>query len=198
MPVAVPLPLAHRLLNHGPTTLVATADGDRTNVMAAAWVMPLDFDPPKLAAVVAADTFTRELLTRSGECVVSLPTTEQVDLCYALGTTGGRDLDKVAAFELRFTPGAVVRAPRLDGCAAWLECRVVREPELAERYDLFVLEVVAAWADETLWNGKEWRFAPGGPRTIHHLKGGLFFATGEPLAAQRDPRGAPQSPPIGN
>jgi hypothetical protein len=63
---------------------------------------------------------------------------------------------------------------------------VIREPELAERYDLFVLEVVAAWADERMWNGKEWHFSAAGPRTIHHQKGGLFFATGEAIAARRD------------
>ena len=61
----IPVPLAHayRLLNHGATTLVSTAHGGRRNVMAAAWVMPLDFEPPKFAAVVAADTLTRELPT---------------------------------------------------------------------------------------------------------------------------------------
>jgi len=45
----------YRLLNHGPTTLVTTCrpDGSDANVMAAAWAMPLDFDPPKVAVVVA-------------------------------------------------------------------------------------------------------------------------------------------------
>ena len=57
----------HRLFNHGPVTLVSTAHGGRRNVMAAAWVMPLDFEPAKFAAVIAADTFTRELLLASRE-----------------------------------------------------------------------------------------------------------------------------------
>ena len=34
------------------TTLVTSAAGGRRNVMAAAWVMPIDFDPPKIAAVI--------------------------------------------------------------------------------------------------------------------------------------------------
>ena len=50
MRTPVELPKAHRLLNHGPTTLVAAEHSGRRNVMAAAWVMPLDFDPPKFAA----------------------------------------------------------------------------------------------------------------------------------------------------
>ncbi|MNF89274.1 D-alanine--D-alanine ligase A [compost metagenome] len=44
----VPLPKAYRLLNHGPTVLVSAAHGGQRNIMAAAWAMPLDFEPPKV------------------------------------------------------------------------------------------------------------------------------------------------------
>jgi flavin reductase (DIM6/NTAB) family NADH-FMN oxidoreductase RutF len=73
----------------------------------------------------------------------------------------------------------------VEGCAAWLECRVLPEPDLQERYDLFVLECIAAWADDALWQRGEWQFTASGPRTIHHCKGGVFYATGERLAAPR-------------
>jgi len=42
----VPLEKAYRLMNHGPTVLVSSRHGEAMNVMAAAWSMPLDFDPP--------------------------------------------------------------------------------------------------------------------------------------------------------
>ena len=48
----VALPHAYRLLNHGPTVLVSAAHAGRANVMAAAWAMPLDFDPPKVTVVI--------------------------------------------------------------------------------------------------------------------------------------------------
>ena len=35
----------------------------------------------------------------------------------------------------------------VEGCAAWLECRVRQEPTLRKAWDLFVADVVAAWAD---------------------------------------------------
>ena len=53
MRVAVPLRRAYKLINHGPTTLISSAWNGRRNVMAAAWVMALDYDPPKVAAVIA-------------------------------------------------------------------------------------------------------------------------------------------------
>ena len=185
MRVPVPLDHANRLLNHGPTTIVTTAHQARRNVMAAAWVMPLDFTPPKFLAVVAQDTFTRELLDASGECVLHAPTTAQLELTYAVGSHSGRDGDKFERLQIATEPATVVRAPLIAGCAAWLECRVIAEPGIQQRYDLFVLECVAAFADDALWQRGEFRFAPDGPRTIHHSKGGVFFATGERLAARR-------------
>ena len=64
-PSAIPLTHAYRLLNHGPTVLVSSTHGGRRNVMAAAWNMPLDFQPPKVAVVIDRNTFTRGLIDAS-------------------------------------------------------------------------------------------------------------------------------------
>lgn len=185
MRAAVPLPHSYRLLNHGPTVLVTAAAAGRNNVMAAAWAMPLDFDPPKVAVVIAQGTFTRELVDATGEFALCVPTTEQVDLTYAVGSNTGRDLDKFERWHIASEPAALVTAPLIGGCAAWLECRVLVDRDLAREHDLFLAEVVAAWADDALYRDGEWRFTAAGPRTIHHQKGGLFFATGDRIAARR-------------
>ena len=70
---AIPLRHAYRLLNHGPTVLVSSAHAGQRNVMAAAWNMPLDFDPPKVAVVIDKSTLTRELIEASGEFVLAVP-----------------------------------------------------------------------------------------------------------------------------
>mgnify|MGYP006157314425 CR=1 FL=1 len=36
----------------------------------------------------------------------------------------------------------------LAGCAAWLVCKLIPEPHNQQSYDLFIAEVVAAWAFE--------------------------------------------------
>ncbi len=184
MRVAVPLRRAYRLLNHGATTLVTSAHAGRRNVMAAAWVMPLDLEPPKLAAVVAADTYTRELVEASRELVVQLPTVAMIGLTYAVGSASGRDEDKFAKHGIGTSRGAVVAAPLVDGCAAWLECRVANEPEMGSKYDLLVCEVVAAWADDRSWVDDEWRFSRDEDRTVHHMSRGVFYATGTRLEAK--------------
>lgn len=185
MRVPVPLPQSYLLLNHGPTVLVTAAAEGRNNVMAAAWAMPIDFDPPKVAVVIADGTFTRELVDATLEFALCVPTTDQVDLTWAVGHQSGRESDKFERWRIGAEPAERIGAPLVAGCAAWLECRVLPDRDLAADHDLFLAEVVAAWADDELFRGGEWQFTPGGRRTIHHLNGGQFFATGEKLAARR-------------
>jgi len=180
MRVAVPLRRSWRLLNHGPTALISSAADGRANVMACAWVMAIDFEPPKLVAIVASDTFTRELINASGEFVVSLPTRAFAQTAYELGNVSGRDVDKFERFALATSAASIVAAPLVEsGCVAWLECRVRPHPDMAESYDLFVAEVLAAWADDEVFVDGEWVFPDDARRTIHHLARGTFLATGE-------------------
>lgn len=170
----------YRLLNHGPTVLVSSAHGARRNVMAAAWCMPLDFDPPKLLVVIDKSTFTRELVEASGEFVINVPTQAQRALTVAVGSDSGRAQDKFAALDITTFAGDAVAAPLIEGCVAWLECRVVPETHNQSRYDLFIGEVVAAHADSRVFSAGRWHFGPehDALRTIHHVAGGAFFVTG--------------------
>jgi len=184
MRVSVPLRRAYKLINHGPTTLITSASGGRRNVMTAAWVMAVDFDPAKIVAVIAADTFTRQLIEASGEFIVNVPTAKMIDAVYAAGQVSGEDVDKFATLTLATSAASIVGAPLIDGCAAWLECKVVPEPHMQESYDLFVGDVVAAWADDASFVDGLWRFPRDEDRTLHHLSSGTFVASGDIVKAK--------------
>lgn len=187
----VPLDRAYRLLNHGPTVLVsAAADGHR-NLMAAAWAMPLDFSPPKVAVVLDKSTYTRQLIEQSGHFALQVPVRAQIDLVNALGHVSGTDAqalqgrDKFDAFGLAPFDGPATGAPLIEGCAAWLECRLLPEPAIQTRYDLFLGEVVAAQADPRVFSQGRWHFDGHDElRTLHHVAGGHFLLPGEALDAQ--------------
>ena len=188
----VELPKAYRLMNHGPTVLVSAAHAGRRNIMAAAWAMPLDFDPPKVAVVLDKSTWTRELVEASGTFALNLPTVAQVDLTQALGLSSGREIvehearDKFAAFGLESFAATLIDAPLLEGCVGWLECRLLPEPEIQQRYDLFLGEVIAAQADARVFQNGRWNFGEqdASLRTIHHVAGGHFLVTGAAVDAQ--------------
>lgn len=189
--LGVDLAKAYRLLNHGPTVLVSAAHQGQRNIMAAAWAMPLDFAPPKVSVVLDKATWTRKLLEASGEFALQVPTVSQVDITQALGSSSGlalterQGIDKFAAYGLQTFAGSVVGAPLLEGCAAWLECRLLPEPVIQHSYDLFLGEVVAAHADGRVFSEGRWHFAGHDDlRTIHHVAGGHFIVDGEGVDAK--------------
>ncbi len=183
---AVELKHAYRLLNHGPTVLVGSAHHGRSNVMAAAWAMPLDFDTPKIAVVVDKATLTRELIDASGVLSINVPCVAQAELTRAVGGESGQDHpDKLQRCGVRFHSGALTGTPLVDGCTAQLECRVLpATADVAGPHDLILAEVLGAWADERVFSGGRWHFetAPAELRSLHHVAGGFFYATGEPVA----------------
>jgi flavin reductase (DIM6/NTAB) family NADH-FMN oxidoreductase RutF len=180
----VELSKAYRLMNHGPTVIVTSHHGGRSNIMSAAWSMPLDFDPPKVAVVIDKSTFTRGLIEASGEFVLNIPSRSQAGLTVDVGNQSGKDVDKFAAHAIATAPGTKVGAPLVEGCLGWLECRVIPEPHIQQSYDLFLAEVVAAWADPDVFDGAHWKMDEGGKRSIHYVAGGHFFETGEAFDAK--------------
>ncbi|AEG92240.1 flavin reductase family protein [Ramlibacter tataouinensis] len=182
----VKLAHASRLINHGPTVLVTSSHGGRGNVMAAAWSMPVEFTPPRIAVVIDKTTWTRELVTASGAFGICVPGAALVDLTHAVGSLSGRSVDKFERFGIRTRPGPVLGVPLLEaGCAAWLECRLIREPHAEDAYDTCFGEVVAAAADSRIFAGGHWTFREDNAdlQTIHHLGGGHFVRAGGTLRA---------------
>jgi flavin reductase (DIM6/NTAB) family NADH-FMN oxidoreductase RutF len=180
----VPLPKAARLVNHGPTVLVTTADGARRNVMAAAWIMAVDFDPPKLAVVIDAGTLTRQMITATGRFGVTVPPRALLDLTEAVGQVSGRDLDKFAAHGIETLddpPGAL---PRIRGGVAWLDCEVIPEPGVARAHDLLVARITRASADPRAFADGRWLDGPPELRTLHHSSGGTYFVAGAMVRAR--------------
>ena len=183
----IPLEKAYLLLNHGPTVLVtATADG-RTNIMAAAWTMAIDFDPPKIAIVIDSKSHTRHLIERSGEFVLSLPSAAQADLTLSVGGHSGKDVDKIKAFSIATSPASKVGTFLVDGCLGWLECKVIFEPRLKKEYDLILAEVVAASAESDVFGENGWTFSKPGVSTIHHLSDATFAVLTKTIRAKKLP-----------
>jgi flavin reductase (DIM6/NTAB) family NADH-FMN oxidoreductase RutF len=185
----VDLPRANRLVNHGPTVLVSARHGARRNVMAAAWSMPVEFEPPRIAVVLDKSTYTRELVLASGALALNLPCAAIVDVAYTVGSVSGRDdaIDKFDRYGIGCFDGPALGLPLVEGCVGWLECRVIREPHAEDAYDTFFCEVVAAQADVRVFAHGRWSFRDDNAalHTLHHLGAGLFALPARTLQATR-------------
>ncbi len=185
----VELEKAYRLLNHGPTVLVSASAGGISNVMAAAWACALDFSPPKVTVVLDKATRTRGLVEDSGCFVLQIPTVAQLKLTHALGTTSLHDDEqKLARSGVELFQLDGVAPPLVAGCAAWLLCRLLPEPHNQQTYDLFIGEVIGAWADTRVFSKGHWHFETADPqwRSLHYIAGGQFYAIGDAVNALSD------------
>lgn len=187
----VALEHASRLINFGPTVLVTSAHANRRNVMAAAWSMPVEFVPPKIAVVIDKRTFTRELVMAAGAFGICIPGTMLADASFAVGSISGRDEpDKFTRYGIPSRPGPRLGMPVIEtGCSAWLECRLIREPHAEDVYDTCYGEVISAAADARVFSEGRWTISDSDPslHTLHHLGAGRFAVAGGMIKA----RGAP-------
>jgi flavin reductase (DIM6/NTAB) family NADH-FMN oxidoreductase RutF len=179
---------ASRLVNHGPTVLVSSAHGGRRNVMAAAWSMPVEFTPPRIAVVIDKSTFTRALVSASGMLALNLPCRVQADMTFTVGSMSGREEgeDKFGRYGIGSFAGPVLGLPLVEGCVAWLECRVIDEAHAQAAYDTFFVEVVSASADDAVFASGRWSFRDDNRdlHTLHHLGGGVFAVPSDVVAAK--------------
>ena len=111
----IPVELHHasRLLNHGPTVLITSFDeqSQRRNIMAAAWSMPVEFEPPRVAIVVDKSTWTRELIERNGKFGIVIPGVAATNWTWAVGSVSGRDEDKFNCYGIPVVKGPVLGLP---------------------------------------------------------------------------------------
>ncbi|MEQ1751454.1 MAG: flavin reductase family protein [Prosthecobacter sp.] len=167
---SLPLSKVYRLIEPGPVVLLSTASGKHTNIMTMSWHMMIDFEPPLIACVVSDRGFTFDILKETKECVINIPTVDLAKQVVACGNVSGRKVDKFANFGLTPSMAAKVRAPLIAECFANLECRVIDTGQ-AKKYNIFILEVVAAWIDRSRKH----------PQTIHHQGYGKFVVDGETI-----------------
>lgn len=178
----VPLNLASRLLNHGPTVMVSATHENVSNVMTAAWACNLDFDPPKLTVVLGNTSKTRELLLKSTNFVVQIPTVAQIDCVFKAGHTSlANDPQKLKNCGITLMDMPDMKGPFVKGCAAWMACKLIPEEKNQSVYDLFMGEIIGAWAQSEVFQNGHWNFEKADPkwRSIHYVADGHYYATGE-------------------
>lgn len=183
----VALDKAYRLINHGPTILVSAHHDGVDNVMAASWACALDFSPPKLTVVLDKMTKTRELVDGSGFFVIQVPTVAQLQLTYDLGTHSlFSEPDKLEKSGVELFRMDGYKLPFVSDCSAWLVCKLISEPHNQVAHDLYIGEVIEAWADNRVFQEGHWNFEHADPamRSLHYIAGGHFYAIGDPHSAQ--------------
>jgi flavin reductase (DIM6/NTAB) family NADH-FMN oxidoreductase RutF len=166
-----PVADVRRFLEPGPIVLVSSAWNGERDVMTLGWHMVLAFEPSLVACYVWDENRSFELLRRSGECVINLPTVDMLDTVVDIGNCSGRDVDKFDAFGLTVGKASRVGAPLIRDCHANFECRL-HDGRQIRRLGIFVWEVVKAHVATS----------PKLPRTVHYRGDGAFMVSGREVS----------------
>jgi flavin reductase (DIM6/NTAB) family NADH-FMN oxidoreductase RutF len=163
-----PVDKIRRFLEPGPIVLVTSRYRDEINIMTMGWHVVMETDPSLIGCYIWTRNHSFDLLRRSKQCVINIPTADLAKTVVDIGNSSGRDIDKFATFALTPEPATIVDAPLIAECFANLECKLV-DASLIRKYSFFVWEVVAAHAPRT----------PTYPRTIHYTGDGVFMVSGK-------------------
>jgi flavin reductase (DIM6/NTAB) family NADH-FMN oxidoreductase RutF len=156
--VDFPVGEVRRYLEPGPIVLVTSSWKGRRNIMTMGWHLVMEFSPSLVGCVISSANHSFEMIRRSRECVINLPTTALTEQVVGIGNCSGAEVDK---FE----------APSIAECHASFECRL-HDDALVRRYNFFVFEVVAAQA----------ALSPRHPQTLHYTGDGEFVVAGKVIS----------------
>lgn len=169
-----PVANIRQILEPGPVVLVSSAWKGRTNIMTMGWHAVMEFSPSLVGCVIAEGNVSFEMIRKSRECVLNVPTADLIDKVVGIGNSDGDQIDKFERFRLTPTRGTKVAAPLIRECFANLECRIA-DARLVKKYNFFIFEVVKAHRAT----------APRYPQTLHYRGAGIFLKSGRAVNKSR-------------
>ncbi|WP_413585124.1 flavin reductase family protein [Bdellovibrio sp. HCB274] len=169
-----PVEKIRRFLEPGPIVMVSSSWKGDTDIMTMGWHTVLEFSPSLVGCMITAANHSFELIRKSKNCVINIPTVELLDVAVGVGNCSGRDVDKFELFGLTPVAAQKVSAPMIKECYANLECKLV-DSKMLNAYNFFVFEVVKAHAPKT----------PKYPKTFHYTGDGVFMLSGSHVSKRR-------------
>lgn len=140
----------------------------KSNIIAVSFCMPVSKEPPLIACAIVRGAYSCTLIESTKEFIVNVPPKELKSKIYYCGFHSGYQVDKFKETGLTPQPARKVKAPIIDECVAYMECKVKQVIETGDK-KLFIGEVIEAYADENIVKGeRKIEYAKGDfPRKIY-------------------------------
>jgi flavin reductase (DIM6/NTAB) family NADH-FMN oxidoreductase RutF len=125
----------------------------KSNIIAVSFCMPVSKDPPLIACAIGRKAYSSKIIESNQEFIINVPPKELEPKIYYCGFHSGYQVDKFKETGLTAKPARKVRAPVIDECVAYMECKVRQQIGTGDK-NLFIGEVIEAYADEALVKGE--------------------------------------------
>ena len=106
-----PVAEIRKFLEPGPIVLISSRWGGKTNIMTMGLHTVMEFSPSLVGCVISHASHTFEMINKSKECVINIPTADLAKEVVAIGNCSGDRVDKFAKFKLTPVAGSSVSAP---------------------------------------------------------------------------------------
>ena len=141
------------LLAPTPPVMVSCGTMDNANIITVAWCGITNTVPPKAYISVRPSRHSWGIIKEKGEFVLNLTPSTLVKAADYCGTYTGKKVDKFNKCNLTKLEGEVVAAPLIAEVPLSLCCRVTNVLPQGS-HDMFLADVVAVYADDTLLDDK--------------------------------------------
>jgi len=136
-------------LKPSPSAVVSCRDKDgKNNALVVGYASNVSFAPPMVMVGIVPTRYSYHIVKETGVFVVNIPAKSFAKEFKIIGTHSGRDMDKFAELNLKFTDGDKVNAPVLSDCPVNIECRVVSTFNPGGSHELFIGKVEALHCSE--------------------------------------------------
>lgn len=135
------------LLSPVPPALVVCGTNESPNVFTVAWTGIINSQPPKTYISVRPERYSYELIEKTGEFTINLPTRNLVRAVDFCGVRSGREMNKFEKCGITPIPASQVGAPIIEEAPISLECRVFDRVRYGT-HDMFLADIVAVDADD--------------------------------------------------
>jgi len=152
--------------------IVAQENPDsRPNVMTIAWSSYVSMNPPIFSICVAPNRYTLQLIEKSKQFTVNVPTMEIIKEVLYFGRVSGRDVDKFKNVDLTLSKGRKIHTPIINECIGFLECKLINNIKMGDHQVIFG-EILDNYAKtESLYN--DW-YDLSKYQLIYHCGGNKF------------------------
>ncbi|MEM4633694.1 MAG: flavin reductase family protein [Candidatus Anstonellaceae archaeon] len=151
--------------------LVTAASGEKSNLTAVEWFMPVAEKPLMVALSLANTSLTLDLICSSMEFVLAIPSERLKEAVLLCGSTSGKYIDKFEEAKLTQGKAKKVSAPLVEEAVANYECKVLTYHSCGD-HTLIIGEVVEAHFAKQNGEQENLLFNMGGKRLFGFKKEG--------------------------
>ncbi|MDD6264773.1 MAG: flavin reductase family protein [Clostridia bacterium] len=161
-----------------PPALVTCGTMEDADILTVGWTGIINSHPPKTYVSVRPERYSYNLIKRTGEFAINLPTRKLVRCVDYCGVRSKRDTDKLRDCNLHIEKGVEIDAPILVESPVNLECRVFDVISLGT-HDMFLADILSVRVEEDLVDNEgKLRLNRCSPIAYSH---GEYYALGDRL-----------------